>query len=406
MSRFSYTAEKNDGEIYQGVAEVRDRFEVYDIVRKEGARLISIQEESFANDFFSLQHWNAKFTTIGEQEKIMLARNLGSMLKAGLSLARALAVIERQTKNGRLKQAVADIGSSVRHGDTLHAALAKFPKVFSKLMTAMVRAGEEGGDLSSSLLTVSDQMERASDLKKKIKGALIYPSIILIALFGIGAVMMIQVVPTLSKTFSELHVSLPASTQLIISISNFLSDYTVLAGVMVVVLIFGIYGVLKTTKGMRALDFALLHMPLLSEMVKEVNAARTARTLAALSSAGVDVLTGLEITREVVQNSYYQDVLAEAGKNVGAGQPLSATFMRNEKLYPIFVGEMMSVGEETGQTAAMLKQLAEYYENEVDRKTKNLSTIIEPLLMIFIGAMVGFFAMSMITPIYQISQNI
>ena len=328
------------------------------------------------------------------------------MLKAGLALSRALSVIERQTRNGRFKQAVADIGSAVRHGDTLHAALAKFPRIFSKLMTAMVRAGEEGGDLSSSLITVSDQMERASDLKKKIRGALIYPTIIIIALVGIGTVMMIEVVPTLSATFKELHADLPTSTRFVIGLSDFLSEYTVFAGVMFAVCILGVYAGLKTRRGKRAMDFVLLHMPLLSEMVKEVNAARTARTLAALSSAGVDVLTGLEITREVVQNSYYQDVLAAAAKNVGQGQPLSATFMRNENLYPVFVGEMMSVGEETGQTAEMLKQLAEYYEMEVDRKTKNMSTIIEPILMVFIGAAVGFFAISMITPIYQISQNV
>lgn len=405
MAHFSYTAEKSGGEIYQGTAEGKDRFEVYEIVRKEGARLISIKEDS-SNKFFSIAYWNSTFTTIKEQEKILFSRNLGAMLKAGLSLSRALSVIERQTKNGRFKKAVADVESAVRHGDTLHDALAKFPRIFSRLMTAMVRAGEEGGDLSSSLLTVSDQMERASDLKKKIRGALIYPSIIVVALFGIGTVMMIQVVPTLSKTFKELHADLPASTQFVIGLSDFLSEYTVFAIVLLVGLVLGVYLGIKTTRGKRLLDLTLIHMPLLNEMVKEVNAARTARTLATLSSAGVDVLTGLEITREVVQNTYYQDVLASAGKNVGQGQPLSATFMRNEKLYPVFVGEMMSVGEETGQTAEMLKQLAEYYEAEVDRKTKNMSTIIEPFLMVFIGGAVGFFAISMITPIYQISQNV
>ena len=145
---------------------------------------------------------------------------------------------------------------------------------------------------------------------------------------------------------------------------------------------------------------------LISGLVKEINAARTARTMSSLLSAGVDVLTSLEITAQVVQNSYYQEVILEAQKNVGAGQPLSQSFMRREDLYPSFVGEMMSVGEETGQTPDMLKRLAAYYETEVDDKTKDMSTIIEPFLMLFIGGGVGFFAVAMITPIYSLSQNI
>jgi len=406
MSRFRYTAEKSGGEMYQGSADARDRFELYEMIRKEGGRLVSLEEDTAASHMLNIAYWNAKFTTIGEQEKILFARNLGSMLKAGLSLSRALSVIERQTTNGRLKNAISDLQNAVRHGDTLHEALAKFPRIFSKLMTAMVRAGEEGGDLPTSLLTTSDQMERASDLRKKVRGALIYPTIIMIAIIGIGAVMMVVVVPTLAKTFKDMGATLPVSTQAVIAISDFLTEYTVLAGILLVGLIAAVYTGLHTEKGGRMRDFVLLHLPLISPMVKEVNAARTARTLAALFGAGVDVLTGLEITREVVQNSYFQEVLKEAAKNVGAGQPLSATFVRAEHLYPVFVGEMMSVGEETGQTAAMMKQLAEYYEVEVDRKTKNMSTIIEPFMMVFIGAMVGFFAVSMITPIYQISENV
>ena len=406
MSRFRYTAEKSGGEMYQGSADARDRFELYEMIRKEGGRLVSLEEDTAASHMLNIAYWNAKFTTIGEQEKILFARNLGSMLKAGLSLSRALSVIERQTTNGRLKNAISDLQNAVRHGDTLHEALAKFPRIFSKLMTAMVRAGEEGGDLPTSLLTTSDQMERASDLRKKVRGALIYPTIIMIAIIGIGAVMMVVVVPTLAKTFKDMGATLPVATQAVIAISDFLTEYTVLAGILLVGLIAAVYTGLHTEKGGRMRDFVLLHLPLISPMVKEVNAARTARTLAALFGAGVDVLTGLEITREVVQNSYFQEVLKEAAKNVGAGQPLSATFVRAEHLYPVFVGEMMSVGEETGQTAAMMKQLAEYYEVEVDRKTKNMSTIIEPFMMVFIGAMVGFFAVSMITPIYQISENV
>lgn len=405
MVRFSYTGEKSDGEVYKGVAEATDRFELYSLVRREGGKIISVSEEG-GNGWLNIRYWNAKFTTIKEYDKILFARNLGAMLTAGLSLSRALAVLERQTKNPRLTASISQISSDVRRGESFHTALAKFPHIFSNLFAAMVKAGEEGGDLPSSLVVVSEQMERMYNLKKKIKGALLYPCIILIAIVGIGAVMMVQVVPTLAQTFAEMNADLPKSTQMVIAMSNFLVQYTTLAIVLVVGTIGSLYSVMRTAAGRRAADYLFLHLPAIGEMVKEVNAARTARTMASLSSSGVDVMTSLSITEEVVQNHYFRQVLREAQKNVAQGQPLSTAFIKREDLYPAFVGEMMAVGEETGQTAEMLKRLALFYEDEVDRKTKDMSTIIEPFLMVFIGAAVGFFAVSMITPIYSLSENI
>jgi type IV pilus assembly protein PilC len=404
MVRFTYTAEKAGGEVYKGVAEAKDRFELYQIVRQEGGRIISL-DEGKGSGWLSMAYLNSLFSRVSEYEKILFARNLGAMLSAGLALARALSVFERQTKNAKMSGVVSSVASNVRQGESLHAALAKFPRVFPKLMIAMVRAGEEGGDLPQSLQVVSDQMERMYALKKKIRGALIYPCIILIAIVGIGIIMMIEVVPTLAQTFNELGAALPTSTQIVIGISNFLVNYTVLALGSIVGGVALVYVVARTSWGRRGIDFTFLHIPLIGGMVREVNAARTSRTLASLLSSGVDVITALDIVAEVVQNSYFREVVHDAAKDVGEGQPLSSAFARREDLYPAFVGEMMAVGEETGQVADMLKRLALFYEDEVDRKTKDMSTIIEPFLMIFIGITVGFFAVSMITPIYQLSQN-
>lgn len=405
MAHFSYTAEKSDGEVYKGVAEANDRFDLYSVVRREGGRILSVNQDVSDNKL-TFAYWNSKLTTVKEYDKVLFARNLGAMLAAGLSLARALSVLERQTKNPRLSAAVAQIASDVRRGDTLHDALAKFPHVFTHLFVAMVRAGEEGGDLPGSLAVTSDQMERMYNLKKKIKGAMMYPCIILVAIVGISILMMIEVVPTLAQTFAEMNASLPASTKVIIGISNFFVRYTWQAPTLIVGFVALVYVVLQTKMGKRAGDYISLHTPSIGTMVREVNAARTARTLASLLASGVDVLTGLEITTEVVQNSYFREVLSDAKKNVGAGEPLSSSFVRREDLYPAFVGEMMSVGEETGQTGEMLKRLASFYEDEVDRKTKDMSTIIEPFLMIIIGGAVGFFAVSMIAPIYSLSSVI
>ena len=218
--------------------------------------------------------------------------------------------------------------------------------------------------------------------------------------------MMTQVVPTLAQTFEEMNADLPRSTQAVIAISDFLVENTVLAITLLLLGIGALYAAMQTSWGRRGRDFLFIKMPLIGEMVREVNAARTSRTLSSLVSSGVDVLTSLEITGEVVQNSYFREVIQSAKVSVGKGEPLSAAFVRREDLYPPFVGEMMSVGEETGQVADMLSRLALFYEDEVDRKTKDMSTVIEPFLMVIIGAAVGFFAVSMISPIYQLSQNI
>lgn len=405
MVRFSYTAERADGEVYKGVAEAQDRFELYAIVRREGGRIIGLDESS-AQHWWDMAYWNAKIARVSEYEKILLARNLGAMLSAGLPLARALAVLERQTKNAKLSTIVSQIASDVRRGETLHAAFAKFPNVFSRLFTAMTRAGEEGGQLPDALSVVAEQMERMYTLKKKIRSALIYPCIVLIAIVGIGILMMTEVVPTLAQTFMEMDVELPASTQAIIGISNFLVEYTFVALILAAAFFIGAYIFAQTAIGKRLFTFTLLHMPLIGKLVREVNAARTSRTLASLLSSGVDVMTSIDITSEVVQNIYFREVLITAREAVGRGEPLSAVFMRREDLYPAFVGEMAAVGEETGQMTEMLKRLAVFYEDEVDRATRDMSTIIEPFLMVFIGGAVGFFAISMISPIYSLSQTI
>lgn len=405
MARFTYMAEKTGGETYKGVAEARDRFELYEIVRREGARILSVDDDRRAG-VWSLHYWNTLVARVSEYDKVLFARNLGAMLSAGLALSRALAVIERQTKNLKLKDIAAEVESGVRRGDTLNQSLAKFPRVFSPLFIAMVRAGEEGGDVPASLTLIADQMERMYNLKRKIRGALIYPSVVVGAIVVVGALMMTNVVPTLAQTFAEMHADLPASTRSLIAVSNFLAEHALLAAWLLAGAIVGFAVVLRTRRGKRARDFAFLHIPVIGGLVREANAARTSRTLSSLLSAGVGVLPALEISREVVQNSYFREVIADAQRRVAAGEPLSVSFARREDLYPAFIGEMMAVGEETGQTAEMLKRLALYYEGEVDNKTRDMSTIIEPFLMLAIGAAVGFFAVAMITPIYSISSNI
>lgn len=339
-------------------------------------------------------------------EKIIFSRNLATMIDAGLALSRALTIIERQTTNPKLKRTIYEINERVKKGSSLSEALKNYPEVFTTLMISMVQSGEESGNLVESLNVVSEQMEKQYTLNKKIQGAMVYPGVIMTVMAIIGIFMLLYVVPTLTKTFTELGIDLPASTQFIINLSDFVKNNAVVSLIIIFVVAVLGYFIGKSTAGKRFLDGLLLHFPMISEMVKEINSARTARTLASLVTSGVPFVRALQIVRDVVQNSYYKEVIAKAEKNIQIGLPISKVFGENSDLYPIFVAEMIAVGEETGELGPMLLKVAAFYEEEVDQKTKNLSTIVEPLMMVVVGAIVGFFAISMISPMYSLVDKI
>lgn len=405
MIKYNYKAVDEEGKIFKGKAEVQSEAELVNGLKNEGKTLLSAEviNEKSAGAFFE------KLSTMGTvtmREKILFARNLASMVDAGLSVSRALAIMQRQTKNPRLRKVLQDIDESVRKGSSLSIALGKFPNVFPPLMISMVQSGEESGNLAEALNVVGEQMDKTYLLMKKVKGAMIYPGVIVTAMIIIGICMLIFVVPTLTKTFTELQIDLPASTRFIIGLSDFVQNNLMLFVLIIVGAIAVIYFGMKTRAGKRGMDWFVLHMPVMAPIVKEINSARTARTLSSLLSAGVPFVRALQIVKEVVSNSYYQKTLDLAEKNIQLGLPISKVFRESEDLYPIFVSEMMVVGEETGELGKMLFKVASFYEEEVDQKTKNMSTVIEPFLMVVVGIVVGFFALSMIAPMYSLADVI
>jgi len=340
--------------------------------------------------------------TVKTTEKISFAKNLGGMIEAGLPLSRAISVMERQMKNKKFKGILVSLREEVARGKAFSEALGGYPKVFSKLFVSMVKAGEESGTVSDALKMVADQMDKTYTLKRKIRGAMMYPAMILVIMIIMAILMLMFVVPTLTSTFKELNVELPLSTQLVIGTSDFFQNQGLLALGLLIVLVGGIVMFVRTKKGKRAFDWLFLHLPIFKTIVKETNSARTARTISSLLSSGVDMIVSLEITQDVLQNSYYKNVLKDASKRVEKGENMSVVFGDFDKLYPVFVAEMTSVGEETGKLSEMMGRVAEFYEKDVEQKTKDMSTVIEPFLMVFIGAAVGFFALSMLTPMYSL----
>ncbi|MBI2023972.1 type II secretion system F family protein [Candidatus Giovannonibacteria bacterium] len=401
MAVYSYLAKNLEGEERKGSKEAKDKYDLSKSLREEGFTLISAETEGSKKISISIPI----FSRISVAEKMLFARNLSVMISAGLALSRSIEILSEETKNQRFKKTLLNVAASVSKGSNFSESLRNFPKIFSKLFVAMVSAGEKTGNMDGSLKLISHQLKREYDLRRKVRGAMIYPVVILIAMFIVGILMMIFIVPTLVSTFQELNMELPTLTKVVIFISNFLIHNLVIALLGFFIVIFSIYSAFQTERGKKILDAVLLKIPVISRLVKQNNAARTSRTLGSLIGSGVAILEALDITGDVIQNHYFKEVIKEAREKVEKGGAVSSAFVENAGLYPSLVGEMMAIGEETGKLSEMLFRLAVFYEGEVGQATKDMSTIIEPVLMIIIGAVVGLFALSMIQPLYGIVGN-
>lgn len=402
---YSYKAKKLDGSIIEDKIEASDRFVVAKELRGKGYTPITITEASNSSKNF-MEKFELFFGRVKTDELVIFTKNLSGMIDAGLSLYRAFGVLQKQTRNKYFKEILITLSKEINAGGTLSSGLSKFPKVFSHFFVSMVRAGEESGHLSKALTEIGSNLEKSSNLTKKVKGAMIYPGVIISVMVVIGMLMFAFVVPTLAGTFEELGVELPTSTKIIIVMGNFFSNNLLLSFGVLATLIGGTIFLLRLKSLEKYFDFIFLHLPVVGKISKELNTARTARTVSSLLYSGVSIIRAIEITKDVVQNTYYKRVLEEAKIKVEKGASFSKVFKDHDKLYPIMMSEMLEVGEETGKMSDMLLQVADFYEGEIQEKTKNMSTIIEPVLMVFVGGGVGFFALSMITPLYSVLDNI
>lgn len=403
MPKFKFKVQK-EGKYEEGEAIADDKYALTARFRSEAKDVILIEEvKGFS---FDTSKFEAAISRVKLQDVILFSRNLAAMIDAGLTLTRALGILEKQTKNPKLKLIIINTGKEINKGVTLSDALAKYPENFSNLYIAMVRVGEESGKLTEALRQITAQLSDGYKLRKKVKGAMMYPSIVIMAMIIVAVLMFIYVVPSLTASFASIGGDLPASTQAIIFISELLADHSMVVLPGMAASMVGLYYSTKTKIGSRVVDLVVIYLPVISKIVKQYNIAMTGRIMSSLLSSGVGVIDSLAITEGVIQNSYYKEVLIEATAGVEKGIPLSETFIKYENLYEPLVGGMITVGEETGQLSNMFGEMAKFYGEEVSQATKDLSTIIEPILMVVVGAGVGFFAVSMITPMYSLMNNI
>lgn len=399
---YTYTAIDKKGVSLSGERDAGSPKELSEKLKSEGLLMLDAKEKAAVSPFrFSIRGVLGRYRRISLVDRMMFARNLAVMIGAGLALAKALSAMEEQIDNEKFREVIGGIKKTIVEGKTFAEGLQEHEAVFGTLFVNMVAAGEVSGKLRYVLNILARQMKRDHDLVSKVRGALIYPAIIVGALFIIGFLMMIYVVPTLTQTFQELGIALPPTTKVVIGTSQFILHYYFYIIGAIPVVGFAAWRLLRTGTGKAWWGRLSIRIPIFGPLVKKLNSARFARILSSLISSGLPIIKALTITANVVGNSQFRATLGYAAEEIQKGRSLATILKSRPDLFPPLVTQMLEVGEETGTTSRMLLRLAIFYESEVSNTTKNLSGIIEPVLMVVIGGLVGFFAVSMIQPIYS-----
>jgi type IV pilus assembly protein PilC len=354
----------------------------------------------------SLKKKSLRVGRISIMERMFFARYLALMLRSGIQLAKGLEFLEVQIENARFKQAIASIRRDVTSGVYFSDSLAKFPKIFSELFINMVRAGETAGNLEEVLDIIAEELRKASELRSKVISALIYPAILVFAMIGVSVFIVFFVFPRIIQVYESLNVALPITTKILVSVVLFINRNVsyFAVGAAAVLIFLAVW--LNTRLGRRQFDWVLLRLPIFRTIVRKINTVQFARTFSSLLRSGVSTPVALEITSKTFRNSYYRDAALAAATGIRQGKRMSEILERNVGIFPPIVSQMVSVGEETGALTDILRQVASFFETEVDTFIENLTKIIEPLLMIGIGSVVGFIAIATVQLIYASLQGV
>lgn len=362
--------------------------------------------EETKNIMGAINNFLIKFSSVPISEKLFFIQNLGIMLKAGISLSVALKTLTKQTNNKKFAKIINDISKNVEKGVSFTESLRPHEKIFGQLFVNMIESGEISGKLEEVLKRLYIQFKKNHELLSKVKGALTYPAVILFAMSGIGIFMMVAVVPKITAMFKDFNAELPMATKIIIKVSDSLVANGLLYLVGLVVFILIIVQSIKTKKGKYIFHGFLLKLPIFSPIIKKINLARFARTISSLLKTDIMIIKSFQITASVLGNVYYRDALNEMSNKIRKGGTINEVISNYPKLFPPIVTQMIAVGEETGELDFILEELAEFYEGEIDQIMNNLPAIIEPVLILLLGLVVGGMAVAIIMPMYSLTSAI
>jgi type IV pilus assembly protein PilC len=402
MPKFKYTATK-DGKTIHGEIEAVSKAALADSLHRQDIHPLLIKQSAGLNINFGKNKRKVKL-----KDLVVFTRQLSTMVSAGVPLTKAFSTLQVQANDKYFKSVIGNLAKDIEGGTSIGDAFAKYPNIFSDIYVNMVRAGEAGGILDEILKRLAAQVEKEASMHKKIKGAMMYPivvgSITVIAFFGI----MIFIMPKIAKIIQDLggpNAKLPIYSQIMLNTSSFVQKYAIIIIPLIVLIVFLILRYIRTVNGKRKFHLLLLNIPVVKDIIMKIAIARFSRTFASLMGAGVGVLEALEVTAGAIGNKIIEEELKEASKEVKNGKQLSEP-LSSSKYFPPIVSQMLAIGEETGQIDTILVKVADFYEEEVDTVIDGMTALIEPLMIIVLGTIVGIIAASVMGPISSLSKNI
>jgi len=400
MPIFRYKGENQEGKSVTGsVVGVSDN-EVAGKLKKRDIAVTSLVDITDS----PLSRFSRLISPIKIKDVVIFSRQFSVMISANVPIVETLVVLVDQTNNLSLKNMISEIAFDVDSGSFLSDALAKHPKIFSDLFVNIVRSGETSGRLDEVLNYLADEMEKGYDMSAKIKGAMIYPAFIITALFGVGIVLMVYVIPNLTSILTETGAEMPFSTRVVIGVSNFLVHYSWLLILVIIATVLGIRLYLKTYNGRRVFDLMKIKMPIFGSLFQYIYLMRFSRSLSTLLKGGVPITRALEIVAAVVGNTIYRELILDTLESINDGNPL-ATVFENSNRVPSMVPQMISVGERTGKIDSVLDRLTDFYSRESSNMLDNLSKLMEPLIMVIMGLGVGIMVAAVLLPMYNLASQ-
>lgn len=401
MPKFIFKAKNRLGEVKEGVIDAATGEAAVDVLQKNSLFPISVREEKIKNDLLKtfLSYWDR----VNSKELMMFFRQLAILIEAKVPIVASLVAIKDQTTNAYFQKVIEELVNDVTDGLALSDALRKHRDVFSVLAINIIRAGEVSGNLKKSVGYVADNIEKNYALTTKVRSAMMYPVIVLIVFFVIAFLVVSFVIPNITKMIKDMNdVAIPWYTQVVIAISDFMAVYWWAVALVIFACIGGFMYYIKSEDGQKEWDQIKIKLPIFGPVFRQVYIARFADNLAVLLAGGIPIINALTVVSSVINNSVYEAIFLRAAEEVKTGGTMSMALKRYPQIPPI-VSQMVKIGEETGQVDVVLNHIARFYQQETDEVTKNLSTLIEPVLMVIIGIGVGFLAFSVIMPIYNLA---
>lgn len=399
MAKFIYQARDSQGRKLKGRVEAKSKQAAAVILREKQLFIISLREQSetMINEVLTA------FSSIKQDDIVNITRQLATMINAGLPLLKAFSILENQSK-AALRKVIQKLTREIEGGSNLGDALSKQADVFDRVYIALVQAGEAAGALDTVLLRLAQTLEKQKEFRSKTKGALIYPAIVVVAMLIVAVVMMIFVIPQMTSLYEDFNAELPLATQILMGISDFFVNQWYILLALTVGGIFAFWRWKASKIGRRQYDQLRLKIPVFGQLKQKVLATEFARTMSLMISSGISLMEALKIVGRGLDNVLYREAVWKARESVEKGRSL-ASALEDQQTFPLLVSQMIQVGEETGQLDEVLTKLADYYEQESEQAIKNLTTALEPMIMIVLGLGVGFLIVAIIMPIYNLTSQ-